>query len=95
MAGGLGGLGRSMASWMITQGARNFVFISKSGGTSPKTVAFMESLASLEEGVNAIIACGDVSNREDVEAAISLAKSPIRGVVQAAMVLKVCTHQSS
>lgn len=87
--GGLGGLGRSLTTWMVGRGARKFVFLSRSGiknanSEAASTVRFVE-----EAGGDAVVVTGDVSIYEDVARAVKAAKTPIRGVIHSAMVLRV------
>ncbi|KAF6827014.1 KR domain-containing protein [Colletotrichum musicola] len=86
LIGCLGGLGRSLTMWMISRGARNFVFLSRSGADKPEAAALAAELRGMV-GVTIQIVRGDVTKRQDVAAAITEARQPIKGVVQAAMVL--------
>ncbi|KAM4056688.1 KR domain-containing protein [Hirsutella rhossiliensis] len=91
LIGCLGGLGRSLTTWMISRGARNFIFLSRSGADKPEAAALIRDLEGISQSqtykLSLQVARGDVSKREDVAAAISLATTPIKGVIQAAMVL--------
>ena len=87
LAGGLGGLGRSIATWMIEHGARSLIFLSRSADTNESNQAFFEELKSMGCVVSAV--AGMVQDMEDVTKAISSAPSPIKGVIQLAMVLRV------
>ena len=87
LAGGLGGLGRSIATWMIEHGARSLVFLSPNAGLSEKDQAFLKELESMRCNVSAV--AGMTQNLEDVVKAISSAAGPIKGVIQLAMVLRV------
>ncbi|THW50357.1 ketoacyl-synt-domain-containing protein [Aureobasidium pullulans] len=86
LIGCLGGLGRSLVRWMISRGARNFVFLSRSGVDKPEAAEFVVELESRRE-VTVSVVRGDVGNRADVDRAIASAKTPIRGVMQLAMTL--------
>ncbi|CAG8380102.1 unnamed protein product [Penicillium salamii] len=92
LIGCLGGLGRSLATWMASRGARHFIFLSRSGADKPEAAALVQELQELTwtqyAGLTVQVVRGDVSIREDVNRAILSAKHPIKGVVQAAMVLK-------
>ena len=83
MVGCLGGLGRSLSKWMMGRGARNFVFLGRSGSDKPVARDLIRNLR--EQGAVAEVVRGDVGNREDVERAIDAAGRPIGGVIQAAM----------
>ena len=87
MVGCLGGLGRSMSKWMMTRGARNFVFLGRSGLDKLAAQRLIEDLES--SGANCKVVRGDVCNISDVEKVIEEADSPIGGVIQAAMGLNV------
>lgn len=89
LTGGLGGLGKSVASWMVECGARSLIFLSGNAGLTDESKAFFRELESLGCSVSAIP--GKVQDREDVnKAAISKASMPIKGVIHLAMVLQVC-----
>ncbi|KAI5241413.1 ketoacyl-synt-domain-containing protein [Aureobasidium subglaciale] len=85
LVGCLGGLGRSLVRWMFSQGARRFLFLSRSGVDKPVVASFISELA--KAGAESIVVKGDVSRLEDVHRIVSLAKTPIRGVMQLAMAL--------
>lgn len=86
LAGGLGGLGQAIAIWMAEHGAKNLIFLSRSGGKNVEKSFFNE----LEElGCSAQVFSGDVSSSEAVNNAVSKAAKPIAGVMQMSMVLRV------
>ncbi|KAJ4376392.1 hypothetical protein N0V83_001675 [Neocucurbitaria cava] len=88
LAGGLGGLGRSISHWLTKHGARNLVFISRSGASSPEAASFISSLESA--GIRTAVLQCDISNAFALSTALSptLAKfPPLRGVIQGAMTL--------
>lgn len=89
LVGCLGGLGRSLTSWMMRHGARRFVFLSRSGADAKQASILVKDLQTA--GADVQVVRGDVTNKADVERAVASvpATSPIRGVIQAAMVLKV------
>ena len=89
LVGCLGGLGRSLTSWMMEKGARRFAFLSRSGADSKQAAILVDDLKSTGAAVEVIR--GDVSVEGDVQRAVKVIPTeyPIRGVVQAAMVLKV------
>ena len=89
LVGCLGGLGRSLTSWMLQKGARSFLFLSRSGTDSEQAATLTNHLEVA--GARVIVVRGDASVREDVERAVKAAptEQPIRGVIQAAMVLRV------
>ncbi|KAF6220309.1 hypothetical protein HO133_003441 [Letharia lupina] len=83
--GGLGGLGRSIASWMVERGARHLIFFSRSAGSVTSEDPYIKELAAL--GCSVQTFSGSVSNLSDVKRVISSAAKPIAGVLQASMVL--------
>ena len=92
IVGGNGGLGQSVAHWMVSRGARNLVLLSRSAGKSEKMAALAEELR--EAGCSRVlpVSC-DVSNEDDVANAIDTCAEeglpPIRGIIHAAFVLHV------
>lgn len=89
LIGGIGGLGRSIAHWLIDRGARNLVLLSRSAGNVTKGGGFVEELREAGCRVKAI-SC-DVSIAGHLARAIQACEKdlpPIRGVIQGAMVLQ-------
>ncbi|KAH8692502.1 polyketide synthase [Phaeosphaeriaceae sp. PMI808] len=88
LVGCLGGLGRSLTSWMMKHGARNFAFLSRSGMDSEQAAILVKGLETC--GANVQVFRGDAAVKDDVEKAVGsiTADRPIRGVVNAAMVLR-------
>ena len=96
LVGGLGGLGRAMATWMVHHGARNLVFASRSGLAKQSSRDLVDELNSKGAKV-AVFSC-DVSKVEQIDdllAECSTTMPPIRGMIQAAMVIKVSHILSS
>lgn len=90
LVGGLGGLGRSLATWMVERGARNLVFLSRSAGLSEESKSMSHELESMGSSITMI--SGSVDNIGDVERAVAASGVPIKGVFQLAMVQRVCIH---
>jgi len=88
LIGCLGGLGRSLASWMVDRGAKHLTFLSRSGNDNPSALVLVESLK--RRGVNATALRADVTSKSHLQEAVASVdpRYPIRGVVNAAMVLK-------
>ncbi|KAL1634456.1 Type I Iterative PKS [Diplodia intermedia] len=87
--GGLGGLGRSIAAWMVGQGARNLVFTSRSGAKRAEAQTLLDALHKHGAKTKAF-AC-DISNASDLRQVLECVKRqfpPIRGVVTCAMQLQ-------
>lgn len=85
--GGLGGLGRSIASWLVERGARHLVFLSRSAGSVTSEDPYIKELAA--RGCSVQTFSGSVSNLADVKRVVASAAKPIAGVLQASMVLSV------
>ncbi|KAL2194238.1 polyketide synthase [Corynascus similis CBS 632.67] len=85
LVGGSKGLGASMASWLVEQGAKSLTILSRSAGVSSESKALLEELRSIGCSVHAV--AGSVENREDVDKAISCARRPVKGVFQLAMAM--------
>lgn len=78
LVGGLGGVGRALATMMVERGARHFVFLSRSAGKSAQDQAFRGELEA--QGCSAVMIQGDVGVLDDVKAAIQHSSHPIGGV---------------
>lgn len=83
--GGLGGLGKEVARWMIERGASSLCFLSPSA-QNDKHLVFINELES--EGHQITTVAGDVAKMGDVEAAIRASPTPIAGVLQLSMILR-------
>lgn len=85
ITGGLGGLGRSIISWMADRGAQNIWVLSRSGASSSEAQAVIKKLAARSVLVRTV-AC-DVGKREQVMHAIQQASSdrPLKGIVHSAV----------
>lgn len=87
--GCLGGLGRSLSRWMLARGARNFVFLGRSGCDKPDAQKLVSRLQGT--GANVVVVRGDVSVASDVRTAVQACEATgkrLGGVVQAAMGLR-------
>ncbi|KAI0896725.1 ketoacyl-synt-domain-containing protein [Annulohypoxylon nitens] len=85
--GGTGGLGRSMARWMVEHGARHIVLLSRSGGNANK---LKQLISETQDRANISIKVCDIANEEDAYRLVreySETLPPICGVVHAAMML--------
>ncbi|KAK6504334.1 hypothetical protein TWF506_002537 [Arthrobotrys conoides] len=89
IVGGLGGLGRDMARWMAARGAKNLILLSRSG---PRTTEAFELIVELQsQGVACFTPACDVSNLRALEVVVGSltgAIPPIKGCIQASMVLR-------
>jgi hypothetical protein len=86
LPGGLGGLGLSIAVWLVEHGARYLIFMSRSGGNNIDR-SFFDELADM--GCSTQVFKGDITKIEDVTHAVKNAAKPIAGVMQMSMVLRV------
>ncbi|KZF19523.1 hypothetical protein L228DRAFT_214821 [Xylona heveae TC161] len=88
LAGGLGGLGRSIAQWMVSRGARNLVFLNRT--EPPDNVKeFLQDINS--KGCKTLVCVCDVSNKDSLLGVIEKCNAempPIKGCIQGAMQLK-------
>ncbi|OQD84167.1 hypothetical protein PENANT_c014G07229 [Penicillium antarcticum] len=90
LVGGVGGLGKSLANWMVNHGARNIILLSRSAGKHDSGT-FVTQLR--EAGAHVAVTSCDVSKKEDLAKALLVCEKdlklpPIRGVIQGAMVLQ-------
>lgn len=96
VVGGLGGLGQSLVRWMSTHGAKNLIVLSRSG---MKHALAKQLSSDLERGgCRVLMPECDITDGSLVKEVLSAAEKvmpPIRGVIQAAMVLNVCSVSTS
>jgi NADPH:quinone reductase-like Zn-dependent oxidoreductase/acyl carrier protein len=86
LAGGLGGLGRVVANWMVENGAKHLVFLSRHAGEKEADKDFFRDLES--QGSVVTVAKGNVANAKDVEMAVASVTAPLRGVMNLCMELQ-------
>ncbi|GIZ46187.1 hypothetical protein CKM354_000932400 [Cercospora kikuchii] len=89
LVGGLGGLGRAQAEYMVQHGARHLAFISRSGKAGKEASDLINRLVAA--GVSAKTYACDVAEKDELTAVledIASTMPPIRGVIQGAMVLQ-------
>lgn len=88
VTGGLGGFGLETARWLVTQGARHLVLISRSGASTEGAQSLLAHFAA--QGVHVHAAKVDVSDWAQVSglmATIRETMPPLKGVIHSAMVL--------
>jgi short-subunit dehydrogenase/aryl carrier-like protein len=89
LSGGLGGLGRSLSTLIVSRGAKHLAFLSRSGTKRPEAAAQIDAL--LAQGIDARAYACDIGDAEQVQRAVAQIRDdgmpPIRGVLQAAMSL--------
>lgn len=90
LSGGLGGLGREIAQWMIEKGARNILIISRNAASHPEAASLIGF--GKGKGCNVYVRNCDVSDEESLVRLLGDCAGTmplIRGVVQGAMQLDV------
>ncbi|KAL5589253.1 hypothetical protein FOVSG1_011120 [Fusarium oxysporum f. sp. vasinfectum] len=85
LVGGLGGLGRSISTWMVQRGARHLIYLSRSAGTHQKHHDLAQELASL--GCRVDFIQGSITSLDDVTTAVTRANGHLKGILQMSMVL--------
>ncbi|KAK2809700.1 hypothetical protein FQN50_003545 [Emmonsiellopsis sp. PD_5] len=78
LAGGLGGIGQAISTWMVEKGARHLIYLSRSAG-NPEHSEFIKQLESQRCAVSVVT--GSVSNLQDLEQAVHSGKFPVAGVI--------------
>ncbi|KAI9659497.1 MAG: putative secondary metabolism biosynthetic enzyme [Bathelium mastoideum] len=86
LVGGLGGLGRVVAAWMVENGARNILFLSRSAKEDPETTPFFDELRA--RGCTVSTFSGSVTSQSDVESAVKRLTMPLAGVMQMSAVTR-------
>lgn len=93
--GGTGGIGRAIAQRMVERGARHIVLLSRSGKVTDELCQLISDARGLGASIH-IKQC-DVANKVSVETLVSDLQHtlpPVRGLIHAAMVLKVSFRHS-
>jgi NADPH:quinone reductase-like Zn-dependent oxidoreductase len=88
ITGGLGGLGKSIAKWMVVRGARNLLLLSRSGASG--AASFLDAMKA--SGVTILTPKCDIGDENAVRKTLQEVGKhlpPIKGCIQASMVLKV------
>ncbi|KAJ5548829.1 hypothetical protein N7513_006063 [Penicillium frequentans] len=91
IAGGVGGIGRSVARWLLTHGAKNLILLSRSAAAGGQTALFVDELQEAYPGSRVRAIGCDISDDASFAFALDSCATelpPIRGVIQAAMVLQ-------
>jgi NAD(P)-dependent dehydrogenase (short-subunit alcohol dehydrogenase family) len=90
LVGCLGGIGRSLAQYIASHGARYFTFMGRSGADKPAARTLVLELE--KAGANVQVVRGDVQDFGTVLKAIKDLPRKLGGVVQAAMGLGVSSN---
>ncbi|KAE8357420.1 KR domain-containing protein [Aspergillus caelatus] len=85
LVGGLGDVGRVLAQWMVRQGARELIILSRSTRRLEREQSFIKELEA--QDCQIITIAGDVANLEDVKTALSSCTKPLAGVINLALSL--------
>lgn len=94
LAGGLGGLGRNIATFLVDLGARHVCFLSRCPTASQDTETFLAELRKRQVCVSAY-KC-DISDMRSLRATLQQCRQehpPIKGIIQCAMVLRDVSFQ--
>jgi NADP-dependent 3-hydroxy acid dehydrogenase YdfG len=95
IAGGLGGLGQSLARLLVRNGANNLVFLSRSGARSVDAQKLMENLAATHV-VAKSYEC-DISDENALKGVLQQCSEempPIKGIIQSAAVLNDSVYEN-
>eukprot|EP01028_Stygiella_incarcerata_P005930 TRINITY_DN2444_c0_g1_i1.p1 TRINITY_DN2444_c0_g1~~TRINITY_DN2444_c0_g1_i1.p1 ORF type:complete len:4839 (-),score=1309.12 TRINITY_DN2444_c0_g1_i1:231-13373(-) len=94
ITGGTGGLGISFAEWMVEQGARHIVLLSRSGQIKQNEVTMGMMKRLHQSAANVVVKKCDVGDKTDLELVLNEIRRtlpPIRGILHAAGLLKDAT----
>lgn len=91
VVGGTGGLGRSMARWMIQNGARCIVLVSRSATITPAIQTLMDEAEASDARV--VVRQCNIADEKSVSALLNWISNvaklpPVRGIIHSAMVLR-------
>ncbi|KAH8430189.1 uncharacterized protein LDX57_007859 [Aspergillus melleus] len=91
IVGGVGGIGRSIAQWMLGHGAKSLILLSRSANAEGEMASFVAELQERHPGSRIKAVGCDISNATELSLALrncSREVPTIRGIVQGAMVLR-------
>ncbi|RYP89225.1 hypothetical protein DL769_000149 [Monosporascus sp. CRB-8-3] len=86
LVGGFGGLGHSVARYLVEHNARRLVFLSRSGGAGQEDIDLVRELESM--GCDVRVVKGSVASADDVARAVQQAGPALKGIMQLSMVLR-------
>ncbi|KAK3984768.1 Compactin diketide synthase mokB [Cladorrhinum sp. PSN332] len=90
VAGGLGGLGKALVSWLADCGAKNILILSRSGGRDARSVEVLDEMRA--RGVTVVAKTCDITSEEQVADVVREVDdgllAPVCGIIQSAMVLR-------
>jgi acyl transferase domain-containing protein/acyl carrier protein len=85
ITGGLAGLGLNLAQWLVSQGARHLILLSRHGMDTAEKRAIVQQMSTA--GVEVLTPIADVSQARELQAALESMRAdlpPIRGVIHSA-----------
>ncbi len=91
IVGGLGGLGRSIARWMVARGAKHLILLGRSGARSESATKFVKEMEG--EGIDIAAPPCDITDKTALQSTLDVclhAMPAIKGCIQGSMALKVC-----
>ncbi|GLI79916.1 putative PKS/NRPS-like protein biosynthetic cluster [Penicillium ochrochloron] len=89
LVGGLGGIGRAIAFWMVEHGAKYLILVNRSGLSTETARSTVQLLR--DKGVEVAVHGCDISDEQafsEMYTELSRTMPPIKGVIQGAMILK-------
>lgn len=96
VAGGLGGIGRAISRWLAQRGAKHLMLLSRSGASgSAASQELVDDLTA--DGVNVATPRCDIANLASLQAVVAECAQtmpPIKGCLQASMVLRDATFSN-
>lgn len=90
LVGGLGGIGRVIAYWMVEHGAKHLVLVNRTGLSTETARSAVGMLR--EMGAEVVVRGCEISDEQAFSAMykeISQTLPPIKGAIQGAMILRV------
>ena len=89
LVGGLGGLGRYVSTWLVANGARHLVSVSRSGLNSPEARETYDNINASKSGASMTVIIADACSHSAMSAALSQIRPqyPIKGIINMAMLL--------
>jgi len=88
ITGGFGGFGLAVAKWLVQQGGRHLILVSRHGPATPEAQEALCNFA--QQGVQVLTACVDVADAAQMTQLMTQIQAqmpPLKGVVHAAAVL--------
>ena len=86
LAGGMGGLGRSIIRWMVSHGAKDITIVSRSAGIRAEDRALVTEMQEL--GCTLHCFAADIADVGSMQSVVNSIGKPIAGALQMAMVLR-------